>query len=255
MKDDKGKINTLNQDEINFFRRVGYLKLQNKFDNNFMDDIQVILNRNLKEKISPYKKDKNGYIIKMFNLFNRDNQFKKLYTSPLIIDPLKSLLGPNIEFLLNRHNHASVIRKSNNEKRFHRDVLHWSRPVIAVLIYPQSADTTNGCTEIIPGSQYLPFVKPKNSDLPKHAGTWLDEYSVYKNFEKQGLPVFINKGEILLFDALLFHTPGINSTEKTRYAITAAYTAVDELLPIEYNTQKVLVAGKRTYCGNEFNWE
>ena len=65
----------------------------------------------------------------------------------------------------------------------------------------------------------------------------------------------MKKGEILLFDALAFYAPGINTTNTTRYAITAAYHAVDELLPVEYNKHRVLVSGKRIYCGNEFNWE
>ena len=220
-----------------------------------MDDVLELLNKNLKNEIKPYKKDQSGQIVKMFNLFNRDKKFQETYTSPLLIEPLKNLIGPNIEFLLNRHNHASVIRKGNNKKRLHRDILNWTRPVVVALIYPQDADVSNGCTEIIPGSQHLPFVPPRNSDLPKHAGTWLDEYEIYNNFDKQALPVLMKKGEILLFDALIFHTPGINMTDTTRYAITAAYHAVDELLPVEYNKHRVLVSGKRVYCGNEFNWE
>ena len=248
-------MHKLNQNEVNFFKQAGYIKLGWKFDEKFMDKILNLLNENLTNEIKPYKRDQSEHIIKMFDLFNRDKQFEKLYKSSLLIEPLKCLLGPNIEFLTNRHNHASVIRSSNNEKRLHRDILHWSRPMVAVLIYPQDSDVSNGCTEIIPSSQHLPFISPRNSDLPKHAGTWLDEYKIYKGFENQALPVFMKKGEILIFDSLAFHTPGINSTDETRYAITAAYHAVDELLPIECNKHRILVSGKRTYCGNQYNWE
>ena len=246
-------MQTLNQNEINFFRQSGYIKLGWKFDSDFMDDILKLLDENLNNKIKPYRTDDNGHIIKLFNLIDRNEIFKEMYSSPLIINPLKSLLGPNIEFLKNRHNHASVIRSKNNEKRLHRDILHWSRPIISVLIYPQAADVSNGCTEIIPCSQYLPFVPP--SGLPKHAGTWIDDFEIYKGFENQALPVLMEKGEILIFDSLAFHTPGINSTDETRYAITAAYHSVDELLPVECNEHRLLMSGERVYCGNEFNWE
>ncbi len=222
-------------------------------DDGFIDELKALVDQYLKDEVAPYKRDKQGKIIKLFNLFDRNEKFKQLYTLPSIIKPLQSLLGPNIEFLKNRHNHVSVIQKGSNERRFHRDVLHWSRPVISVLIYLQDSDIYNGCTEIIPTSQYLPFVPPYG--LPNHAGTWLDEFEVYKGFENQALPVPVRKGDVLIFDTLIFHSPGINLTDEPRYAITAAYHAVDELLPTKCNHHRILVSGKRTYCGNELNWE
>lgn len=245
-------MNELRQVEIDFFRRAGYLKLKNKFSNEFIDRINTKLNVFKKDRVKPYKIDGNDHIIKIFNLYDRSELFKELFTSKLILNPLMSILGPNIEFLKNRHNHASVISKFVNEKRFHRDILHWSRGAIAVLVYSQDSNIENGTTEIIPTSQNLPYVEP--AGLPHHAGTWLDDFDVYNNFENQAVPVIMKKGEILIFDTLVFHSPGINLTDQTRYAVTAAYQAMDELLPSEFNTQKVLVSGERKYCGNEFNW-
>lgn len=243
---------SLNQTQISFFRQAGYIKLGWKFDDYIIDNIIQELDSIKNNQQSPLKRDKYGNIVKIFNLYDRNPCFVNLYGSPLILEPLKCLLGPNIEFLKNRHNHASVILPEANERRFHRDVLHWSRPVISVLIYMQDTTILNGCTEIIPCSQYLPFTPP--SGLASHGGTWLDEFEVFEGFEQQALPVLMKKGEILIFDSLLFHSPGINSTKETRYAITAAYHAVDELLPIDYTKHRVLMCGERVYCGNEYNW-
>ena len=152
------------------------------------------------------------------------------------------------------HNHASVIKKGANEKRLHRDILQWSRAVISILVYTQDSNEKNGGTEIIPTSQYFPFVDGKQTDLPKHAGTWMDAYDKYSGLEMQALPVPMKKGEILIMDSLVFHTPTVNKTDYIRYAITGAYHSIDEL-NLSSNEQSVLISGEKTYCGNEYNWE
>ena len=139
-----------------------------------------------------------------------------------------------------------------NQRRFHRDVLHWSRPNITVLIYLQETSQVNGCTEIIPGSQYFEFVPASNR--PEHGGTWMDEHECYRGMDSQALPVPSSVGDILLLDSLVFHTPGINYTDETRVAITASYRSVDELLLLDDPNVR-LVSGQRVYCGNELSWE
>jgi ectoine hydroxylase-related dioxygenase (phytanoyl-CoA dioxygenase family) len=238
--------------EIRFFRSAGYFKLEWSFDDALMDQVRDRLDVLLDREIPPFKKDGNGNIVKLFNLFSRDQIFRDIYTSDLIIKPLQGLLGPNIEFLLNRHNHASVITHKSGMNRFHRDVLHWSRPAVSVVIYPQDTNVNNGCTWLIPCSQYFEFAPPSAS--PLHGGTWLDDFSIYDGYEAQALPIIGKKGDILFFDSLVFHTPGINLTGDVRYAITAAYHASDELTKGEDQEGRVLVSGERVYRGNELNW-
>jgi len=140
------------------------------------------------------------------------------------------------------------------QTRFHRDVLQWSRSVISALIFLQDTNDANGGTKIIPSSQYFPFVNSRPGDLPKHAGTWLDEYEIYDGLDAQALTVSMLKGEILLMDSLVFHTPTVNTTANIRYAVAGAYYSSDELVPT-VGEHTVLISGIRTYCGNEYNWE
>ena len=238
--------------EIRFFRASGYFKLDWSFDGGLMEQVKAKLDILLSQSAPPFQKDSKGNIVKLFDLFSRDQLFRDIYTSDLIIKPLQGLLGPNIEFLRNRHNHASIISQSGNEMRFHRDNLHWSRPAVSVAIYPQDTSEHNGCTWLIPCSQYFEFVAPSTS--PLHGGTWLDEFSVYDGYEAQALPVMMEKGGILFFDSLVFHSPGINLSRNVRYAITAAYHASDELIKSEDHEDKILVSGERLYRGNELHW-
>lgn len=248
------ELRELNKNEVRFFRSSGYLKIQNVIDINLIEDGLHLLRHYFFNKIEPSYKDENGTIVKIFNLYKRDPIFRRIYESEKLIRILNSLLGPNIEFLNNRHNTASVITREVNEKRFHRDVLHWSRPTLSVLVCLQELTITNGCTWVIPCSQYFDFVPSSNS--PYHGGTWLDELDeAYGSLEQQALPVPLSQGDVLIFDSLLFHSPSLNLTDTPRFVMTACYHACDELSKSSVSsTERILVSGQRVYCGNELNW-
>jgi ectoine hydroxylase-related dioxygenase (phytanoyl-CoA dioxygenase family) len=144
------------------------------------------------------------------------------------------------------------VTRENSDKRFHRDILHWSRAAVSVLICPQDIAIENGCLWLIPCSQNFEFFDPSSD--PGHGGTWLDEYVFYSDYAAQAVPISMKKGEIVIFDALIFHAPGINQTNEASYTVTAAYHACDELTKSLGHDAKVLVSGERIYRGNELNW-
>ena len=81
---------------------------------------------------------------------------EKLSTCDEILNPLESLLGSNIEFVLNRHNHIYLRDAgSTHSLELHRDVRHWSRTIATVLIYLEETNLENGCTRVVPGSHHL----------------------------------------------------------------------------------------------------
>jgi phytanoyl-CoA hydroxylase len=148
--------------------------------------------------------------------------------------------------LKNRHNHASISPKYSDPPRLHRDVLQWSRSIVTVIVYLEETTLENGCTHIIPGSHYLPFV-----GTPNNGGTWMDEHSVYFDLLNQSLPVPMTSGGILFFDGLTFHGVGVNTTDNTRMSVTMAYHSVDELCKGDINSYQLLVRGDRIYKGND----
>src|SRR5207248_208033 len=86
----------------------------------------------------------------------RGSPFREAMTSPLVLEPLACLLGPNIELVLNRHNHATLRLGGEGTSYFHRDVLQWSRPILTILYYLEETNLENGCTWIVPGTHLLP---------------------------------------------------------------------------------------------------
>lgn len=236
----------LSQEQIRFFRHSGFLRLRETIPSQNVEQMREIMEAHRSAEVEPLRRDENRNVVRLENLLNRDPVFKSVFTSETILGPLQSLLGPNIELVLNRHNHATFNRAGENAVRLHRDVLQWSRSVITVFVFLDAANEENGCTHVIPGSQFLPYV-----GTPNNGGTWMDEHSVYADMLDQRVPVPMREGGILLLDSLVFHTAGDNRTSESRRSVCCAYHSVDELSGTGGDPKKILVCGERLYRGND----
>lgn len=234
----------LSERQIRFFRDMGYIKINEVISNENIDILRELIDHDIRNKKPPYR-TKNNQIIRLDDLIDRNPIIYEILKLPSIINPLESLLGPNIEMTKNRHNHATLNLKDSNDVRLHRDVLQWTRSVITVVVYLQPTTIDNGCTMVIPGSHYLPFV-----GTPNNGGTWMDEHHIYSELINQALPIPMPRGGILLFDSLVFHSVGQNITNDSRISITMAFHSVDELSGID-DPNKVLILGQRIYKGND----
>lgn len=238
--------NKLSDDQVRFFRHSGYLKLSETVPAEIVDQMRWVVSSLMERCVPPLTTDSEGRVIRLSEVFLRDSVFSEVFASALVLDPLESLLGPNIQLVLNRHNHATINRGGLMSRRLHRDVLQWTRNVITVVLYLEEATVENGATLVIPGSQYLPFV-----GTPNNGGTWMDEHSVYHGLIDQAVPVPMPKGGLLAFDSLMFHACGQNKTRNTRMAVTMAYHSVDELHSPAAHPQRILVRGEPLYRGND----
>jgi ectoine hydroxylase-related dioxygenase (phytanoyl-CoA dioxygenase family) len=235
----------LSHQHVLFFRQMGYFKLPELLPMEYVQQMRKAVLHNMNEKIAPYRCDNQERIIRIDNIIGREPIFQEVFTSPFILEPLISLIGPNIELVRNRHNHATINLKGFPAPRLHRDVLQWSRPLVTVILYLEAATIENGCTYLIPGSHFFPFV-----GTPNNGGTWIDEHSIYADLINQSLPVPMPEGGVLLFDSLIFHAPGKNTTESTRMIAAMAYHSVDELSGKD-DPKLMLVNGERLYRGND----
>ena len=237
--------NYLTSEQIRFFRHSGYLRLPETIPLSTVQTVRALVSSHMGCQVQPYIADETGCVIRLSELYQRDPIFAEIFKSPVVLDPLESLLGPNIELVLNRHNHATINRPRLAARRLHRDVLQWTRDIITVVLYLENSTIENGCTRVIPGSQYLPFV-----GTPNNGGTWMDEYSVYESLIDQALPVPMPAGGLLVLDSLMFHACGSNHSQEDRMAVTMGFHSVDELLDDPAPPHRILVRGERLYRGN-----
>jgi len=188
-------------------------------------------------------KDRQGHVVRLSDLWNRGAIFRQAVTAPEALDALESLLGPDIELILNRHNHATLRLADEGTDYLHRDILQWSRGIVTVLFFLEETTVENGCTQVIPGTHLL---------FPGFRSVNITEDEALRRAEilDQTVPVPMPPGGMLVIDSLLIHGAGRNRTEGSRMSMTMGYHSADELSNVE-NPRRVLVRGEHRYLGND----
>ncbi|TYB47859.1 phytanoyl-CoA dioxygenase family protein [Actinomadura chibensis] len=235
----------LTAEEVRHFRHNGYLVVRHAVPDALLKQTRELV----QEHWSPADELSEDGQVKLYRMYERDpGRMHALVAHRGIVEPLRDLLGPNIVYVLNRHNQATVNGPGESRPRLHRDVLQWSRGLVTVIVYLEDATVDNGCTRLVPGSQYLPFF---GVPQPEGGGTWMDEHAELRDLADQAVPVPVPAGGILVFDSLVFHSVGLNRSTGTRMSVTAGYRSVDELDATPDATREILVTGELIYRGND----
>ena len=228
----------LTPQEIELFRHNGFIKFPTQLSKDHVEALKAAALKDIAEAVEPVARQADR-IIRISAVWQRGGIFQETITCDEILNPLESLLGPNIEFVLNRHNHVYLRDAgSTHSLELHRDVSHWSRTIATVLIYLEETNLENGCTRVVPGSHHLPaFAHLKDETLQQIAAN-------------QTIPLPMPAGGLLAIDSMIIHSAGINRTDRTRMSMTFGYHSADELASGD-NAKKVLVLGTRPYRGND----
>jgi phytanoyl-CoA hydroxylase len=233
---------SLTSEQIRLFRHNGFLKLPEPIPEEAVTRLRDAIWHDVRAEVEPVVRDRQGRVVRLSNLWDRDPIFRETVTSPVLLDALESLLGPNIELIRNRHNHATLRTAGDGGVYMHRDVLQWSRPILTVIFYLEETTVENGCTHLIPGTHLLPGLAS--------ASVAEDEEIQRSGVLDQAVPVPMPAGGMIAMNSLVMHTAGTNRTEGTRMSMTVGYHSVDELSDVP-NPKRVLVRGTRPYMGND----
>lgn len=228
----------LTPQEIQLFRHNGFIKFPTQLSTDHVAALKTAALKDIAEGVEPVARQ-DDRIIRISAIWERGGIFRETITCDEILNPLESLLGSDIEFVLNRHNHVYLRDAgSSHSLALHRDVRHWSRTIATVLVYLEDTNLENGCTRVVPGSHHLPaFANLKDEALQEVAAG-------------QAIPLPMPAGGLLAIDSMIIHSAGINHTEGTRMSMTLGYHSADELASGD-NPKRVLVRGVRPYRGND----
>lgn len=234
-----------------FFRQAGYLRVLGVLSPAETAELRsFVLEENTKENgTATHQLGRTA--TKLYGLYDRRPQLMhRLVTHPRLVSELTPILGPNIIFVKNRHNHASVNDHTENPEAaaLHRDVLQPTRGLLTAAVYLEASTTLNGCTHIIPTSQTLDYVGVPQVN---GGGTWMANHEEYQGLLDQALPVPMPEGSVLLFDGLAFHSIGQNNTSSSRMSMTLGFRSVDELSAQPDNTREIIISGQYLYRGND----
>ncbi|MCY3821508.1 MAG: phytanoyl-CoA dioxygenase family protein [Gammaproteobacteria bacterium] len=237
-----GARSTLQPEEVDLFRHNGFVKLPTRLPADLVEGLKASALEDIQNEVEPVAR-RDGEVDRISGLWDRGGVFQQAIACDEILDPLESLLGPNIEFMLNRHNHIYLRdRKSLASIELHRDCRVWSRNLLSVLVYLEDTHLENGCTYVVPGSHHLPtlsnfaYIRERKELL---GIAW-----------SQAIPLPMPAGGLLAMDGLLLHAAGRNQTDGTRMSMTLGYHSADEF-SLPDDRKHVLVRGERTYGGND----
>jgi phytanoyl-CoA hydroxylase len=234
---------SLTPEQVRLFRHNGFIKLPGGLSPERVTRLKEAVWSDIRAEAEPLVRDRQGRVVRISDIWNRDPVFRETLTSPEVLDPLEALLGPNIELICNRHNHATLRLAEEGADYMHRDVLQWSRTIVTVLFYLEETTVENGCTRVVPGSHLFPGVT--SLSLAE------DEFIQRSGVLDQAVPVPMPTGGLLAIDSFLMHGAGRNNTQGTRISMTVGYHSVDELSDV-VNPKRVLVRGTRLYKGNDY---
>lgn len=232
------------------FDQAGYFVLRNALQPHEVADLKswiTELDVGRRAELAPGEVPK----AKIYDLYRRNpDAMRTLITNSSLVASLTRLLGPNVVFVTNRHNQASVntSQMTSTEARLHRDILQHTRGLVTAAVYLDRSTVENGATRIVPGSHRLANV---GVTQPDGGGTWMDEHDVYAGLHDQAVPVPLEAGDILLFNAMCFHSVGRNTTDESRTSIILGFRSADELDATPDDSRQVPVAGQHTYRGND----
>lgn len=232
-------MNALSPHQIQLFRNNGFLRLPDVLPDELVEQLKKAIWDDINDEVEPVVRNANGRVVRISNVVDRAPIFLSVAAHPLVLDPLESLLGPNIQLIKNRHNHATLRTAEEKKGGLHRDVKQWTRTIFTVIFYLEETNLENGCTLIIPGTHHLPGI-----DGSIHDTDWAQD------LDKQILPVPMPKGGMLVIDSMLVHGPGENKTDQTRMSMTMGYHSVDEISDAP-NPKRLLIRGEDIYGGND----
>ena len=234
---------SLTPEQVRLFRHNGFIKLPGRMSAEWVARLKETIWKAIREEAEPVVRDRQGRVVRISDIWDRDPIFRETLTMPEVLDPLEALLGPNIELIRNRHNHATLRLGEEGADYMHRDVLQWSRTIVTVLFYLEETTVENGCTHVVPGTHLFPGVTSLSLGQ--------DEQIQRAGILDQAVPVPMPAGGLLAIDSFLMHGAGRNNTEGTRISMTVGYHSVDELSDV-VNPKRVLVRGTRVYKGNDY---
>lgn len=229
----------LTPEQLWLFRVAGFVKFPERMPPETVRALTDAIEHDIEHAVDPVVRNAEGRIVRLSNALDRAPIFREVATSPLVIEPLTDLLGPNIELLRNRHNHATLRLPDPRAEALHRDVPQWSRGIVTVLFFLEESTAEKGCTQLVPGSHLLPWAS-KAADAVARA-----------RLGDQVVRAEMPEGGLLCIDSLLWHGVGSNRTTQTRMTITMGYHSVDDLASVA-DPQRILVAGQRPYVGHSY---
>ena len=157
--------------------------------------------------------------------YARDPVYAQWAVSAGLGSRLRQLLGPQVE--LSQAHHNCVMTKDprfSSSTGWHRDVRYWSfeaPELVSVWLALGRERHENGCLLVLPGSHAIEL----SEDRLDEAQFLRADLAENRALLSRQTEVELDPGDVLFFDARLFHAAGRNQTAKTKFSLVFTYHA------------------------------
>lgn len=167
------------------------------------------------------------YVKRVFNPIARHDAFKKLVSHPGILDVVQELIGPDITLQQTKLN----LKPPAEDARFewHQDYPffpHTNYDLVAVMVFLDDADESNGCLRVIPGSHKLGPLEHDFSADGQAYGTEVKDKALFED-ESRWTGLVVPGGSIALHHSCTLHSSGPNNSDRPRSSLIFEYRATD----------------------------
>ena len=236
---------SLSEEDLWYFNHTGYYLVPELLPGDLVERLNAVTDEQISGMIEPVVWEKSGTrepndIRRLSKILSRDRAYLEAAVHPVVLNPLTSILGPNVELLMNKHNHIMVRPPGSEHVYWHSGEEPYHPTLITALVYLEESTLENGCIRIVPGSPRRPFQRVR-----RPGGAFEESDLFYKS-----LPVPMPRGGVLLFNDCCFHGAGVNGAGTSRRSMTLAYQAHDPHDVMKDDPEKILAAGERIYIGH-----
>lgn len=231
----------LSQDQINFYKKNGFLIVEDFLTKEELFHWNDVINNALIERKGrkfPYSeivsgeddginKDA-GYFGKVFdqiiNLWQTSPDVKEIITDERIGQMAASLM--DVDAVRIWHDQSLVKQAWANPTAWHVDTPFWSfnnREALSIWVALEDVTIENGCMYFMPGSHL--HTKLEDPGISANIGDVFDKYPEYR-FVKP-VKAELKAGSCTFHNGLTLHAAGANMTTGTRRAMTCVYIPHD----------------------------
>jgi phytanoyl-CoA hydroxylase len=224
-------IDSITDEQIQFFRDQGYLVVHNVFSDKEIEDAQLGIDNLIEGENPEYKglqiegtwrgkeltrEERHAAVRKLAAFVDHDTRLKHLSEHPQIISLLTTLMG---EAPLLFQDMALLKPPQGREKPWHQDCAYFNMPlgtmITGVWIALDEATPDNGCLHIIPGS---------HREGPKHHFKRRDWQICDTDVEvKRDVTVPLKPGGCLIWHGMTHHGSPTNLSGTRRRALQFHY--------------------------------
>ena len=239
---------TLSSEQINFFKKNGYIKLKNVFT----PETIACLNETISEEVKRLNtqhlplEERDTYgkaFLQIMNIWTKSDAVKKIVFSKRLAKIATDLL--DVDGVRLYHDQALYKEPGGGITPWHADQYYWplaSDSTVTVWIPLQETPLEMGPLEF--SSQSFKLTTGRDKEIGDESQQILRETLAREGFEHVVEPFEV--GEISFHKGWLFHRAGANNTDKMRSVMTMIY--MDKNMVLKQPENKNQVVDWETWC-------